>query len=214
MVMMNDDGDNGDGGDDCDYEDADDDDEPIRNQPLAQTKSCCVDVLLVFFRLRLLTMSRRSLKNTKWCQFVYRSHDCRHGDSCDHAHTWAEYNLANAGHWPSPGEALDNGPQQIADADHAAENTDAVAGDANRAANDGGHEIARHMLDATHMQIYTIVYAYEPALAVRITGMLLSLDSNSLRETMNTLRLMWRKVEEGRVMLVDNGYNERGLDAM
>ena len=139
-------------------------------------------------------MSRRSLKNTKWCQFVYRSHNCYHGDSCDHAHTWAEYNLANAGHWPSPGEALDNGPQQIADADHAAENTDAVAGDANRAANDGGHEIARHMLDAAHMQIYTIVYAYEPALAVRITGMLLSLDSNSLRETMNTERLMWRRV--------------------
>ena len=45
MVMMNADGDNGDGEDDCDCEDADDDDEPIRNQPLAQTKSCCVNVL-------------------------------------------------------------------------------------------------------------------------------------------------------------------------
>ena len=194
MVMMNDDGDNGDGGDDCDYEDADDDDEPIRNQPLAQTKSCCVDVLS--------KMSRRSLKNTKWCQFVFRSHKCRYGDGCNHAHTWAEYNLANAGRWPSPGEALDNGPQQIADADHAAENTDAVAGDANRAAKDSDHEsvdspaadggvarnspcvavqgseevrnmdavaLARRLLDAAYEQIYKSCYAHEPALAGKIT---------------------------------------------
>jgi len=150
-------------------------------------------------------MSRRSLKNTRWCQFVFRSHDCRHGRFCDHAHTWAEYNLANAGHWPPPGEALDNGPQQIADADHAAENADAVAGDANRAANDGGYEMARYMLNALHMQIYAIVYAYDPALAARITGMLLDPDSNSLHVMMSSEHLMWRRIKEARDILLNIG---------
>ena len=28
---------------------------------------------------------------TKWCEFVWRSHGCRHGASCRHAHTWDDY---------------------------------------------------------------------------------------------------------------------------
>ena len=47
------------------------------------------------------TGGHSSLHKTKWCEFYARSHGCRHGDDCRHAHFWHEYrgtHAADGGH--------------------------------------------------------------------------------------------------------------------
>ena len=56
-----------------------------------------------------LKMSRSRI-NTKWCEFVPRSHGCRYGDACWHAHTQAEYDKAHADDPPDPPGASGNHP--------------------------------------------------------------------------------------------------------
>ena len=36
---------------------------------------------------------------TTWCQFYRRQHHCRYGNSCDHAHTWADYRGTDRPSW-------------------------------------------------------------------------------------------------------------------
>ena len=56
-------------------------------QPLAQ------DLFLKMYSIR---------KNSKWCEFIVRSHGCRWKEKCWHAHTQAEYDEAHADDPPDP----------------------------------------------------------------------------------------------------------------
>ena len=52
------------------------------------------------------------LFKTTWCEFVVRSHDCRFGEWCNHAHSWRD--LRHPGAWVAPALAAPAAPAPAA----------------------------------------------------------------------------------------------------
>ena len=63
-------------------------------------------------------MTRSPLHKTEWCTFYWRSHGCRWGHNCNHAHSWREYRGDGSG-WPVADDAAPVGDVRRHAATHA-----------------------------------------------------------------------------------------------